>query len=101
MGGGSSNSGTSNLTADQRRQQDMNAPFEGRNIGQTAYLPTAAQNNELDAHLGLLTQQLFNGGLDGTLDKSIYKASQPRIFSGHDDIENYLKSIGKKPAEYK
>jgi hypothetical protein len=49
----------------------------------------------------LVQQQLNMAGLGGMIDPTQFQQTQAPVFKNPDEIELYLKSLGKTPAEYK
>jgi hypothetical protein len=48
---------------------------------------------------GLVQNQLEQAGLGGMIDPAQFGSTEIPIFKNPDEIELYLKSLGKKPAE--
>jgi hypothetical protein len=49
---------------------------------------------------GLVQNQLNQAGLGGMIDPTQFQQTQAPVFKNPDEIELYLKSLGKTPAEY-
>jgi hypothetical protein len=48
----------------------------------------------------LIQSQLNMSGLGGLIDPTQFQQTQAPVFKNPDEIELYLKSLGKTPAEY-
>jgi hypothetical protein len=81
MGGGGSAAATTEVQADPEFTGQMRSFSEGQ--------------------AGLLQQQLNQSGLGSMIDPTQFQSTSVPIFKNPAEIELYLQSMGKTPAEYK